>query len=556
MPKIKKSIPEFHGFRQQAGGTFAFTMVPNQFLDEIVPFEKPCVVKVVALIIRRTIGWVDERGQRRQQEQVAYSEFAREMNMSTQAVADGLKIALEKGYIVRVKPGRMLAHGNAPGEGAWYSLSWSSASTTESANEEKLPVATDSNVTTYTKEPKTSERVYVKAAGDLPPEQLGSNPITASDSKRQSDMPVTDSKKQSYKSAESTLESRVMINKPESKKNESLELNKASSSFTSEKTLTQISDRIKQHRKSQDLNGKYSSYIGNIITEIGDLFGDSEHRLSNIKQALNLWAASFLGEKEFVQLLYQARDVTRSHTSAYAVTPSFNARLLTDKGGMRYMPSSLQNEQPRNRMPYFFRVLKGLSTGIKVSSSSTSKAEAPALPALHSGNPGNSIATCEAHSPAVEAHASAVQVIEKPEVLPEFPDLDEVPAMPAPDEFNSFRLEMAAQRRCWAERWSLDPRDTQYLWDDLLDRLFENRILETLATKTLGIEVGHARPELRSAVGLANQVGEDQQDNNVKFILVFRNAFDARYAKSYLPELSREVEKLCGKSVELYPVCF
>src|SRR3712207_2167339 len=96
MPNVTAS-PAFAGFRQQPGGGFAFTMVPNQFLDEIVPFEKPCVVKVVCLVLRRTLGWVDETGQRRREEQVAYSEFAREMNMSTQAVADGLRIALEKG---------------------------------------------------------------------------------------------------------------------------------------------------------------------------------------------------------------------------------------------------------------------------------------------------------------------------------------------------------------------------------------------------------------------------------------------------------------------------
>ena len=118
-------MPEiFAGFRQQPNGQFAFTMVPNQFLDEIVPFEKPCVTKVVCLILRRTLGWIDEYGKRRTQDQVAYSEFAREMNMSTQAVADGLKAALEKGYIVRVKPGTLKGNGNGTPEGAWYSLRW------------------------------------------------------------------------------------------------------------------------------------------------------------------------------------------------------------------------------------------------------------------------------------------------------------------------------------------------------------------------------------------------------------------------------------------------
>src|SRR5438045_6058884 len=117
MPENQTLAPAFPGFRRQPGGNFAFTMIPNQFLDEIVPFEKPCVTKVVCLILRRTLGWLDEKGQRRTQDQVSYSEFAREMNMSTQAVADGLRLALEKGYIVRVKPGTK----SGQAEGAWYS---------------------------------------------------------------------------------------------------------------------------------------------------------------------------------------------------------------------------------------------------------------------------------------------------------------------------------------------------------------------------------------------------------------------------------------------------
>src|SRR5436190_436651 len=106
-------------------------MVPNQFLDEVVPNEKPCVVKVVCLILRRTLGWIDEKGQRRQQEQVAYTEFAREMNMSIQAVADGLRIALEKGYIVRLKQGSSLT-----GEGAWYSLRWAEVESEKQSQQE------------------------------------------------------------------------------------------------------------------------------------------------------------------------------------------------------------------------------------------------------------------------------------------------------------------------------------------------------------------------------------------------------------------------------------
>ena len=87
MPEIQAEQTRFAGFQQRQDGYYPFTMVPNQFFSEILPFEKPCVIKVVCCILRRTIGWVDQDGQRRQQQQIAYSEFAREMDMSTQAVA-------------------------------------------------------------------------------------------------------------------------------------------------------------------------------------------------------------------------------------------------------------------------------------------------------------------------------------------------------------------------------------------------------------------------------------------------------------------------------------
>lgn len=261
--------PTFSGFLRLPSGNFPFTMVPNQFLDEVVPNEKPCVVKVVCLILRRTLGWVDEKGQRRQQEQVAYTEFAREMKMSIQAVADGVRIALEKGYIVRTKQGSSLT-----GEGAWYSLRWSETSV--SAEEEKT------------------------------------------ESKKQSRI---ESKKQILP----TLKNRDMIKKPESE-SKKVEIN-ASSNFK----ISELANRSEPTKK-------FSTYIGNLITEIGQQFGETEnHRLPNIKHALNLWDEKNLSEAEFAKLVYQARDLTRTHASAYSGSAT-----------------------PQNRMPYFFRVLQNL----------------------------------------------------------------------------------------------------------------------------------------------------------------------------------------------------
>src|SRR3712207_8654907 len=39
-------------------------------------------------------------------------------------------------------------------------------------------------------------------------------------------------------------------------------------------------------RAVKSASAGFSAYIGNVITEVSEQFGDSEHRLANIKQAL------------------------------------------------------------------------------------------------------------------------------------------------------------------------------------------------------------------------------------------------------------------------------
>lgn len=508
MPK-NQLRPVFAGFRQQSGGNFAFTMVPNQFLDEIVPYEKPCVVKVVGLILRRTLGWVDEKGQRRQQDQVSYSEFAREMNMSLQAVADGLKIALEKGYILRVKPGAM--RGGTP-EGAWYSLCWAAASESQSEGRSK--------------------------------NQTGP-----------------------------ALKSRDMINKAESKKSDSVEI-KTSSTPEAAQIVSQ------SHRKSrcpgkttpsgeasQGSGNKYSAYIGNVITEIGEQFGDNRHRLPNIKHALNLWDAEIVSERDFVQLLYRARDITRTKTSGQSAkerqsetptaAPKFKSWLTLAVGTKDAGKDQTEPDHPRNRMPYFFRVLEEL-----VSKS------APAAPEPEPNRTQVDIINKIEQPGVVERGASTLTrsdhfVESNKMVKPETAEAmatqtlsTENPPVQAktlqkPDQ----TLAHAALRQSWAERWSLDVEPVESRWEKLILALNEP-VFRGVAARTLGIEAGLVQPELRAALNLKARNSEDIS-TELDIIIICRNAFEARHINRYLDDLHQAAQQCWGKeTINFHPVYF
>ena len=99
------------------------TVVPNQFFDEILLTESLAVIKIVGLIIRKTIGWVDNFGNRKIQEAVSYTQFARSMRMSSYSIAQGLKASLSNGYIRLAEKGQ-LKRPSFGGNSASYELFW------------------------------------------------------------------------------------------------------------------------------------------------------------------------------------------------------------------------------------------------------------------------------------------------------------------------------------------------------------------------------------------------------------------------------------------------
>jgi hypothetical protein len=517
MPKSQALSPAFAGFRQLPGGGFSFTMVPNQFLDEIVPFEKPCVVKVVCLILRRTLGWIDPNGQRRQQDQVAYSEFAREMNMSTQAVADGLKIALDKGYIVRLKAGTMRDATSGNPEAACYSLRWINPLQLNTAASHKTPVDITNKLNPF------------------------SETLNTPDSDKQTAKP--------------SLINRDMINKADSEKIKQVEL-KTNSNFLKCKKP-----------------GNFSSYIGNLVSEIGEQFGDGEHRLPNIKQALNCWEQSKLGEKEFARLLYQARDLTRQHTNSLAnrVEPkqapgrSTSGPLSGSWVTLAGIPAASEvsnSDKPapnssRNRMPYFFKVLRDL---VSKAESMPPPVEATTEPVSQPA-PGSSVPARKRRFALHNRNKDKLVVESREEVCPPVATLapEEPPAQmdTAPEvvatvtALSTAPTEVPVELQRLAERFSVAQRPVLSGWQAWEASLHDPRI-KALARRALPIERDHIKPELQPVFfPPINKPVQDCYRKN-ELLLVFRNAFDARYARSFMPELTRSLEQAGNQAAEVY----
>ncbi len=396
MTMVAEALPKFAGFWQpEANGRF--TMVPNQFFDEIVPNEPASVTKLVGLVIRRTLGWQEADGQRRQQAQLSYSEFRREMNMSNDAIANALQIALNKGYIVKLREGRMNTK-DGTGVGAFYGLAWSQPDTAEVVNRltEQPPTNTFS---APSQKPTLPANTATPAPTQPHTAHSGEQSVQAARSDKQC---VAHSDEQSVGAGLAHSDLRRDINK------ESFELiNKVEIKRTSEPDSTfkpiqaglsgaeeiapqrhgvhgaishrgigdsplaeqcptevglleaapsaevSIDGAMSHKLPSPVLSAPSASsavknplpvapemyqrpgsvYIQNLVRDISRDFEDADHAGPNISQALNLWAARGCDERDFTIYLYEARKRTRANLG----------------------PS--QTTRP-NRMPYFFKVLR------------------------------------------------------------------------------------------------------------------------------------------------------------------------------------------------------
>ncbi|GEP44460.1 hypothetical protein BGE01nite_37510 [Brevifollis gellanilyticus] len=119
----EQSVSPFLGFKAPTSNT---TYTPNQFFDVVIPNFSRGVVRIVAYLIRKTLGWCDANGNPQEtQIEVTYSELEKKAGVSRDMIRPALDAALSSHLIECVAVGRpKLAHD--AGQSSCYQLCWSS----------------------------------------------------------------------------------------------------------------------------------------------------------------------------------------------------------------------------------------------------------------------------------------------------------------------------------------------------------------------------------------------------------------------------------------------
>jgi len=116
-------MPPFVGFKSLAAN---FTTVPNQYFDHIVGHYHPCVERVVAILIRSTLGWADpDTGERRLEAALALKDFVRP-ELSECSARRGIAGAIEAGFVIETEPATTR-------QSARYALRWADAAAQKAA---------------------------------------------------------------------------------------------------------------------------------------------------------------------------------------------------------------------------------------------------------------------------------------------------------------------------------------------------------------------------------------------------------------------------------------
>src|SRR6266542_2436256 len=122
-PSVSSSVTapaRFSGFALPTSNT---TYTPNQFFDACLPHSSRGCVRLVSLMIRKTLGWCDEHG-RPQQEQIglSYADFEA-AGISRSMIKPAVAEAMKRGFIRCVRGPQSKATGRAATT-ALYELNW------------------------------------------------------------------------------------------------------------------------------------------------------------------------------------------------------------------------------------------------------------------------------------------------------------------------------------------------------------------------------------------------------------------------------------------------
>lgn len=111
-------------FRGYSPPTSSTTYTPNQFFDVVLPHASRGCLRLVAYLIRKTLGWSDEEGNPQNPEAyVSYRELIDRAGISRGAIKDAIQEALDKRFVQCLRFGQP-HRPNEEGFSALYSLKW------------------------------------------------------------------------------------------------------------------------------------------------------------------------------------------------------------------------------------------------------------------------------------------------------------------------------------------------------------------------------------------------------------------------------------------------
>jgi hypothetical protein len=115
------SVKLFAGFAPPTSNT---TYTPNQFFDVCLPHYSRGVVRLVAYMIRQTLGWCDVHGNPQHETiSVSYTELEKHAGVSHSMIHQALAEAEKGGFLRRVRIGQASSRSIA-GVSAAYELAW------------------------------------------------------------------------------------------------------------------------------------------------------------------------------------------------------------------------------------------------------------------------------------------------------------------------------------------------------------------------------------------------------------------------------------------------
>jgi hypothetical protein len=121
-------MADFQGFDGRLNMA-SFTSLPNSFFDSVLPEIKSLSeLKVLLAVFRKTYGWIShidpETGQPvyKEVDQISMSQFKELTGLSQPSCVDGVKRAVEDGYLERVKEGTFHGGNSIHNESAAYRI--------------------------------------------------------------------------------------------------------------------------------------------------------------------------------------------------------------------------------------------------------------------------------------------------------------------------------------------------------------------------------------------------------------------------------------------------